>query len=88
MTHRVVSDYYYELSDAQLRLVAELSALERLRWLDDARRFTLLMRDATQVAFRDGVAAEQGQGERRLGVTLGAPIEATQPDAPFRRSTR
>jgi hypothetical protein len=56
MTRRVVNDYYYELSHAQLLRYTELSALERLRWLDDARRFTLLMRDATEVAFREGVA--------------------------------
>ncbi len=40
--------YYYRVSDEQLAAFAKLNALERLQWLEEARRFTLLAR--TEVA--------------------------------------
>ena len=39
-------DYHYELTDEQLLRYSSLSAIAKLRWLDDARRFTLLAREA------------------------------------------
>jgi len=37
-------DYAYELSDEQLLRYSGLSAMAKLNWLDQARRFTLLAR--------------------------------------------
>ncbi|MBI2312869.1 MAG: hypothetical protein HYU77_10245 [Betaproteobacteria bacterium] len=34
--------YHYRVSDEQLRAFAALTPLQRLRWLDEARRFVLL----------------------------------------------
>ncbi len=42
----VVDDYWYELSDEQLRHGLSMTPLQRLQWLDEARRFTLLARRA------------------------------------------
>jgi hypothetical protein len=42
-------DYSYELSDEQLSYYSALPAIAKLRWLDQARRFTLLARRATVV---------------------------------------
>lgn len=39
-------DYSYELTDEQLRYYSALPAIAKLRWLDQARRFTLLARRA------------------------------------------
>lgn len=40
-------DYSYELTDEQLRHYSALPAIAKLRWLDQARRFTLLARRGT-----------------------------------------
>lgn len=42
-------DFYYVPTDEQLRAYAELSPLERLRRLDDLRRFLIMLRDAPTV---------------------------------------
>lgn len=34
--------YYYHISDEQLEDFAKLTALERLKWVDDRRLFTLI----------------------------------------------
>lgn len=39
-------DYQYELTDEQLLRYGALPALAKLRWLDQARRFTLRGREA------------------------------------------
>lgn len=39
-------DYEYELTDDQLLRYSALPPIARLRWLDEARRFTLLARQA------------------------------------------
>ena len=44
-------DFYYEISEDRLRLYSRLSLLERLKWLDDVRRFTFLMRTAATTDF-------------------------------------
>ncbi len=42
-------DYEYELTDEQLLRYSALPAIAKLRWLDEARRFTLLAREARDV---------------------------------------
>jgi len=39
-------DYHYELTDEQLLRYRSLPAIAKLRWLDEARRFTLSAREA------------------------------------------
>lgn len=43
--------YHYYVSDEQLEAFAKLTLFERLRWVDDIRRFTLLAR-TTETAER------------------------------------
>lgn len=45
-------DYSYELTDAQLLYYSSLPPIAKLRWLDEARRFTLLGRAARTAAAR------------------------------------
>ena len=47
-------DYSYELTDEQLLYYSSLPPIAKLRWLDEARRFTLLMRGARRTYYRDG----------------------------------
>ena len=47
-------DYSYELTDEQLLYYSSLPAIAKLRWLDEARRFTILMRGARRTYYRDG----------------------------------
>ena len=47
-------DYAYELTLEQLRYGAGLTDLERLVWLDQARQFTLMAREAQTVVYRAG----------------------------------
>jgi hypothetical protein len=49
-------DYAYELTDEQLLYYSALPAIAKLRWLDQARRFTLLARRAraAEEALPDG----------------------------------
>jgi hypothetical protein len=47
-------DYEYELTDEQLLRYAELPPIDKLRWLDQARRFTLLGRHAREALGREG----------------------------------
>lgn len=51
-------DYDYELTDEQLLYYSSLPAIARLRWLDQARRFTLLGRRARELAAREPEAPE------------------------------
>jgi hypothetical protein len=41
-----ITDYWYEVSDQQILDHLARSPIDRLRWLDDARRFALLAREA------------------------------------------
>jgi hypothetical protein len=45
-------DYSYELTDEQLLRYSALPAIAKLRWLDEARRFTLMGREARHKAWR------------------------------------
>ena len=51
-------DYAYDLTDEQLLYFSSLPAIARLRWLDEARRFTLMARRATRTYYRDGKPVE------------------------------
>jgi hypothetical protein len=53
-----ITDYWYEVTDEQIREHLARSPLDRLRWLDEARRFTQLMRSVAPHANRDGKASE------------------------------
>ena len=46
-TERV--DFSYEISDERLLAYSQLPLLDRLRWLDEVRRFTLMVRQAPTV---------------------------------------
>jgi len=46
-------DYEYELTDEQLLYYSALPPIAKLRWLDQARRFTLLARRARESAVRE-----------------------------------
>lgn len=60
MTHTVLADwdYWYEVSDDQIRHGLLMTPLDRLTWLDEARRFTVMMRNAPRTYYRDGVPVE------------------------------
>ncbi|MEX2240983.1 MAG: hypothetical protein WD775_09880 [Burkholderiales bacterium] len=45
-------DYPYDLTDEQLLRYSALPAIAKLRWLDQARRFTLLGRTARAKAWK------------------------------------
>ena len=47
-------DYPYDLTDEQLLYYSSLPAIAKLRWLDEARRFTLMARQAPRTYYRDG----------------------------------
>lgn len=51
-------DYSYELTDEQLLYFSSLPAIAKLRWLDEARRFTLMARRAPRTYYRDGKPVE------------------------------
>lgn len=42
-------DFSYEISDERLLVYSQLPILDRLRWLDEVRRFTLMVRAAPTV---------------------------------------
>lgn len=50
----VIDDYWYELTDEQIRHGLSMTPLQRLVWLDEARRFSLLARQAVPTYFKDG----------------------------------
>lgn len=47
-------DYRYDLSDEQLRHGLSMTPLERLQWLDEARRFVLALRAAPRTYYEGG----------------------------------
>jgi len=54
----VITDYWYEVTDEQIREHLTRSTLDRLRWLDEARRFTALARSAPLQVFHAGKVRE------------------------------
>lgn len=53
-----ITDYWYEVTDDQIREHLARSPLDRLRWLDEARRFTALARSAPLQIFHAGKVRE------------------------------
>ena len=49
-----ITDYWYEVSDEQIREHLARTPLERLQWLDDARQFTLRARQGARTYYKDG----------------------------------
>ena len=49
----VIDDYWYDLTDDQIRHGLAMTPLERLTWLDEARRFSLLARQTVPTVYRD-----------------------------------
>ena len=47
-------DYHYELSDEQLLHGLSMTPLQRLTWLDEARRFVLALRAAPRTYYEAG----------------------------------
>jgi hypothetical protein len=64
-------DYSYEISDERLLAYSQLPILDRLRWLDEVRRFTLMVRLAPTVQRKP-----DGQPSRLEGKS-GTELEAT-----------
>lgn len=60
-----INDYWYEVSDEQIRHGLSMTPLQRLGWLDEARRFTLLVRNAPRTYYRDGKPVETVVPEAR-----------------------
>ena len=61
---RIENYYYsYELTDDQLLYYSALPAIAKLRWLDQARRFTLLARKARVI--ESGTDANPPATERK-----------------------
>lgn len=53
-------DYEYDLTDEQLLYYSALPAIAKLRWLDQARRFTLLARRSRDVTPAPSAKGLQG----------------------------
>lgn len=50
-------DFSYQISDERLLAYGRLPLIDRLKWLDEVRRFTLLVRSAPTVARPERPAA-------------------------------
>lgn len=55
-TYGFEDDYHYELSDDQLLHGMAMTPLQRLTWLDEARRFVLALRSAPRTYYENGKA--------------------------------
>lgn len=47
-------DFSYEISDERLLAYSQLPIMDRLRWLDEVRLFTLMVRQAPTVQRKSG----------------------------------
>jgi hypothetical protein len=54
-------DFDYEISDERLLAYSRVPLLDRLKWLDEARRFTLMVRAAPTVLRTDPPAGSGGE---------------------------
>jgi len=52
--YRFSDDYHYELTDEQLLHGLSMTPLQRLTWLDEARRFVLALQAAPRTYYEDG----------------------------------
>ena len=59
-----ITDYWYAVSDEQIREHLARTPLQRLQWLDDARQFTLLARQGTRTYYKDGKPVKVVPGEK------------------------
>ena len=59
-----ITDYWYEVSDEQIREHLARTPLQRLQWLDDARQFTLLARQGTRTYYKNGKPFKVVPGEK------------------------
>ena len=50
-------DFSYEISDERLLAYSRMPIIDRLRWLDEIRRFTLMMREAPTVEHRENAGS-------------------------------
>ena len=67
-------DFSYEISDERLLAYSQLPILDRLRWLDEVRRFTLMVRQAPTVQKKQN---EPPSGlEEKAGTALGATVSS------------
>ena len=55
-------DCSYTISDERLRAYAQVPLLDRLRWLDELARFTMLWREAPRVEATGGQAPDSASG--------------------------
>lgn len=53
------ADFAYEISDERLIAYGRIPLLDRLRWLDEVRRFTLMVRNAPTSAQEDVVIEDK-----------------------------
>ena len=58
------TDYAYDVTEEQVRAYLRVSEIDRLRWLDQARRFTLLARRAETIGSGDLVGTGSEIGDR------------------------
>lgn len=52
--YKFEDDYHYELSDEQLLHGLSMTPMQRLTWLDEARRFILALRSAPRTYYENG----------------------------------
>lgn len=52
-------DFAYQISDERLLAYSRMPLLDRLKWLDEVRLFTLMMREAPKGALDNAQAAGQ-----------------------------
>ncbi len=57
------ADFAYEISDERLLAYSALPIIDRLRWLDEIRQFTLAVRAAPEATARRQTGGEQESGE-------------------------
>lgn len=65
-------DFEYEISDERLLAYSRIPLLDRLKWLDEVRRFTLLARAAPVVAREECRSSDDqtnGAGPPQRGMT-------------------
>lgn len=62
------ADFAYEISDERLLAYSALPIIDRLRWLDEIRQFTLAVRAAPEA-----VAQRRSRTEQEPGATCSPP---------------
>ena len=78
--NRMITDYWYEVTDEQIREHLLRSPVDRLRWLDEARRFTQLLRSSKRTHYRDGKPYRVEEAPGVAEPTRGARYSNDAPD--------